>query len=47
MNMNEKRLVRVIAEQMARIMELEDMLDKANTAFKELSPASAMRQVKK
>ncbi len=47
MNMNEKRLIKVIAEQMARIMELEDMLDKANTAFKEFSSVPVSRQIKK
>lgn len=47
MEFNEKRFVKVIAEQMARILELEDMLDEANQAFKKLSVGVSFDRVKK
>ena len=47
MNSNEKRLVKVIAEQMARIIELEDMLSDANSAFLKLAKGCTPPRAKK
>ncbi len=47
MNLENKRLVRVIAEQYARIMELEEQLDVADNAIKALSSGSGLPIVKR
>lgn len=47
MKRTEKQYVRIIAEQMARIIELEDMLNEADMAFKKLSAGERPPRAKK
>ena len=47
MRSNEKRIVKVIAEQMARIIELEDMLSTANSAFLKLAKGATPPRAKR